>query len=142
MPPIDWTDAPATAALMRAVSEQGLAMLGAPEASLTEEYKKIPMRDGFESSIKIHRPTQKPSGGSPLIVFCFGGGFISGDNDAGTGFARAWVRLFGAVAVNIVCGCNLEITFPHFSELADFDSLIAWRRNTNSRSASTMALIP
>jgi acetyl esterase/lipase len=91
---------------MTEVSRQGLAMLGAPEASIHEEYKDIPMRDGFQSSIKIHRPTEKPAGGSPLIVFCFGGGFISGDNDAGTGFARGWVRLFGAVVVNLVCGCG------------------------------------
>ena len=101
MPPVDWKDAPAVKALISQVSKQGLAMLGPPEASLTEEYRDIPMRDGFQSSIKIHKPAKPPTGGSPLIIFCFGGGFISGDNDAGTAFARAWARLFGAVAVNI-----------------------------------------
>lgn len=61
---------------MDAVSKGGLAMLGPPEAAITEEYKEVPMRDGFKSSIKIHRPTTAPANGSPLIVFYFGGGYV------------------------------------------------------------------
>lgn len=87
-------------------------MIGAPEAAVTEEYKDIPMRDGFQSSIKLHRPKDPPAEGSPLIVFCFGGGFISGDNDAGTAYARAWVRLFGAVAVSISYRLAPTYKFP------------------------------
>lgn len=87
-------------------------MLGPPEAAITEEYKDIPMRDGFKSSIKIHRPTKAPASGSPLIIFCFGGGFIAGDNDAGTAYARAWARLFGAVTVSIAYRLGPEHKFP------------------------------
>ena len=87
-------------------------MLGPPESGITEETKDIPMRDGFQSTIKIHKPSSPPSGGSPLIVFCFGGGFISGDMHAGTAYARAWVRLFGAVAVDISYRVGPEHKFP------------------------------
>jgi acetyl esterase/lipase len=87
-------------------------MLGPPEAALVEEYKDIPMRDGFQSSIKIHKPATTPAGGSPLIIFCFGGGFIAGDNDAGTVYARAWARLFGAVTVNISYRLAPQYKFP------------------------------
>ena len=98
--------------MIREVSKQGLALIGPPEGPITEEYKDIPMRDGFQSSIKIHKPTQPQANGSPLIIFCFGGGFISGDNDAGTAFARAWVRLFGAVVVSISYRLAPEYKFP------------------------------
>ena len=98
--------------MMEELSKQGLAMLGAPEAGLTEEYKDIEMRDGFKSTIKIHRPTTAPAGGSPLIVFCFGGGWIAGDMHAGTAYARAWVRLFGAVVVNISYRLAPKYKFP------------------------------
>ena len=89
-----------------------MAQIGAPEASITEERKSIAMRDGFESELKIHRPTQTPAAGSPLIVFIFGGGWISGDNDAGTALARAWIRLFGAVVVNISYRLAPEHKYP------------------------------
>ena len=112
MPPIDWSDAPATRALIDMVGKQTLAALGPAEASLVEEYKEIPMRDGYQSSIKIHRPAKAPAGGSPLIIFCFGGGFISGDNNAGTAYARAWARLFGAVTVSIAYRLSPQYKFP------------------------------
>lgn len=87
-------------------------MLGPAEPSIVEEYKDIPMRDGFQSSIKIHRPATPPAGGSPLMIFCFGGGFISGDYHTGTAFARAWARLFGAVTVAISYRLAPENKFP------------------------------
>lgn len=70
------------------------------------------MRDGYSSAIKIHKPKDVPAGSSPLIVFSFGGGFIGGDMHAGTGFARAWVRLFGAVVVDISYRLAPEHKFP------------------------------
>lgn len=70
------------------------------------------MRDGFQNKAKIIRPSKKPAEGSPLIVFYFGGGFISGDNEAGTPFARAWARLFGAVSVLVSYRLAPENKFP------------------------------
>ena len=101
------------------VSKQGLALLGPPESGITEEYKDIPMRDGFQSSIKIHKPSTPPAGGSPLIMFCFGGGFIAGNNDAGTAYARTWVRLFGAVAVSI----SYRLAPAHKFPISQYDAL-------------------
>jgi acetyl esterase/lipase len=70
------------------------------------------VRDGFKNKGKVFRPTTPPAGGSPLIVFAFGGGFISGDPDSGTALARAWVRLFGAVVVCINYRLSPEYRFP------------------------------
>src|ERR1700761_1826498 len=112
MPPLDWNNAQLVRTMVGALTQQGLDMLGPAESAITEEYKDIPMRDGFASSIKIHKPSQPPASGSPLIVFCFGGGFISGSSDSGTPYARAFVRLFGAVVVNISYRLAPENKFP------------------------------
>ena len=119
---------------MDMLSKQSVAMLGPPEAAITEEYKDIPMRDGFQSTIKIHKPSTPPAGGSPLIVFCFGGGFISGDKEAGTGFARAFVRLFSAVVVNISYRLAPQHKFP-VSQYDGLDSVKWLAENASSISA-------
>ncbi|KAK5738338.1 hypothetical protein LTR17_006057 [Elasticomyces elasticus] len=100
-PKADWSDAPAVKNLMAAVETRALAQLGPPEPSLKESVQSIPMRDGYQSAIKIHRPASKPSGGSPLIVLLYRGGFVAGSRDQLTGTARGFVRQFGAVVVNI-----------------------------------------
>ena len=67
------TDAAGVKASLKELTKQTLAMLGPAESAIVEEHKDIPMRDGFQSSIKITRPSRTPAGGSPLIVFFFGG---------------------------------------------------------------------
>ena len=94
------------------VSKMNLEQVGPPEAAIIEETKDIPMRDGFQSTIKIHRPSNPPAGGSPLIAFYFGGGFISGDMHQATPAARAWVRLFGATVVTPSYRLAPENKFP------------------------------
>lgn len=84
---------------MAMMSQGTLQMIGAAEPAITEELKEIPMRDGYQSTIKIHRPTDPPASGSPVIVYYYGGGFIGGDMHQGTAAARAWVRLFGATVI-------------------------------------------
>lgn len=98
--------------LMAAMSQQGLQMVGPAEAAITEETKEIPMRDGFQSTIKIHRPTNPPESGSPLIVFYYGGGFVGGDMHQITAGARAFVRLFGATVVTPSYRLAPEHKFP------------------------------
>lgn len=95
-----------------AMGKQRLAALGPPGPDLKESFKKIPMRDGFESELKIFQPTAKPAAGSPLIVLCFGGGFVVGDNEQLTPYSRALVKLFGAVVVNISYRLAPEHRFP------------------------------
>lgn len=77
----------------------------------TEFYHDIPMRDGFMSTLKIHKPaSSKPPG--PLIVVCFGGGFVGGSKDQLTRTSRALVKTFGATVVNISYRLAPENKFP------------------------------
>ncbi|KAK3111652.1 hypothetical protein LTR53_012873 [Teratosphaeriaceae sp. CCFEE 6253] len=111
-PPVDWSDAATVKALMAHVETAALAQLGPAESSIIEAEHQIPMRDGFDSAIKIHRPAMKPSTGSPLVVLIYGGGFIAGSKDQSTGNARALVRLFGAVVVSISYRLGPEHQWP------------------------------
>lgn len=94
--------------------------LGPAPSWLNESYHDIPMRDGYMSNIKTHRPSSGPAG--PLIVLAFGGGFLGGDNDQLTGFSRAFVQLFGATVVNINYRLAPEHPFPT-SQLDGIDSM-------------------
>lgn len=94
------------------LSQGNLEMIGPAESAIAEEIKEIPMRDGFQSSIKIHRPTERQASGSPVIVFYFGGGFIGGDMHQATAAARAFVRLFGATVVAPSYRLSPEHKFP------------------------------
>lgn len=97
-----------------------LTKLGPPPAGLTELYHDIPMRDGYMSNIKIHKPSEGPAG--PLVVLCFGGGFVGGDNDQLSEYARILVKLFGATVVNINYRLAPEHKFP-MSQLDAWDSM-------------------
>lgn len=78
------------------------AQLGPPNPEiLTEEDTEITLRDGFKSSLKVFKPAKKPAGGSPLVVFAFGGGWIGGDNSQAVAIGRMLVKAFGAVVVAI-----------------------------------------
>ncbi|KAK5127090.1 hypothetical protein LTR85_008450 [Meristemomyces frigidus] len=115
-PPPDWENADAMAANLAAMTAMTLEQIGPPESGITEEEQLIPMRDGFKSTIKVHKPSSPPSSGSPLIVLIFGGGWISGGKDQMTPFARPMVRLFGAVVVNISYRLAPEHKFPKSQE--------------------------
>lgn len=41
---------------------------------LTEEDVEITLRDGFKSTLKVHKPVHPPAKGAPLIIYAFGGG--------------------------------------------------------------------
>ncbi|TKA71637.1 hypothetical protein B0A55_07573 [Friedmanniomyces simplex] len=111
-PPLDWSDATALKSLMVIVTAANMNQLGPAESSIEESERQIPMRDGYESTIKIHKPASKPSAGSPLVVLIFGGGFVSGAVDQMTPQARALVRQFSAVAVNISYRLGPENKWP------------------------------
>ncbi|KAI7267975.1 lipase/esterase [Hortaea werneckii] len=111
-PPIDWNDETAFKALFQTVEATTLAQLGPPESTLVETEQDIPMRDGYASSMKIHKPATPPPQGSPLIVLLFGGGFIGGSKHQMTPNARAMVRAFGAVVVNLSYRLAPQHKFP------------------------------
>lgn len=95
-----------------------LAALGPAPAWLAESRHEIPMRDGFMSELKISKPADAPAPG-PLVVLCFGGGFVGGDNDQLTETARALVQLFGASVVNLSYRCAPQYKFP----VSHYDSI-------------------
>lgn len=66
---------------MSSTEQQGLELIGPPEAYIVEKYKDIPTRDGSQISIKVHGPAETPASGSPLVVVFFGGGFVAGSMD-------------------------------------------------------------
>lgn len=113
IPPLDWSDANAMFQGMAMLTQMQLAQIGPANPEIvTEEYKEIAMRDGYQSKLKILKPVRKPSGGSPLVVFAFGGGFIGGDCDQGTAAGRMFVKAFGAVVVLISYRLAPQHKFP------------------------------
>jgi len=70
--------------VVRAIRQQSLAAeqkrtTEAIASGRHEEALSIPMRDGFQSEIRIHRPKKLPENGrSPLVVLIYGGGFFMG----------------------------------------------------------------
>lgn len=80
----------------------------------------IPMRDGYQSELKIYKPSSRPPG--PLIVLAFGGGFISGSNNQFVMVARPLVKLLGATVVSMAYRLAPEHKFPA-SQLDAWDSM-------------------
>jgi acetyl esterase/lipase len=79
---------------------------------ILESNLTVPMRDGHRSIAKIRRPATPSPKGSPLIILAFGGGWISGSADQMALEARALVRVFSAVVVNITYRLAPEHKFP------------------------------
>jgi acetyl esterase/lipase len=90
---------------------QALAASGPAPPDILEEYHEITMRDGFQSQIKLCKPTN-PSSPGPLIVLYHGGGFIFGSVDQMTPYARTLTRLFGATCVSAAYRLAPDYKFP------------------------------
>lgn len=81
------------------------------EATFIEDDRQIPVRDGSTITVRIHRPKNAPSGGSPVFVVYHGGGFCLGGLDNETVLCRQWTEL-GGVAVNVDYRLSPEHPFP------------------------------
>jgi len=110
-PQLDFSDVHAMRRGMDAMDKAHTAGLGPLPSSIAEFYHEIPMRDGFSSSLKVQRSTSGPPG--PLLVLCFGGGFVGGSNNQFTKHGRALVKLFGATVVSIAYRLGPEYKFPY-----------------------------
>ena len=72
----------------------------------------VAMRDGHENEIRIFKPENVPSSGSPLIVLVHAGGFAMGTTHQLSPFAQGFSRLHGATVVNVTHRLAPEHVFP------------------------------
>ncbi|KAL1301978.1 hypothetical protein AAFC00_002432 [Neodothiora populina] len=71
------------------------------------------MRDGFENEARIFKPqAAQQSAGRPLVVLVYGGGFITGDNNSPTPYAKPIAHLYDAIVVSISYRMTPEFKFP------------------------------
>ena len=120
LPPQNFDDYTGVREGLRIMTEAVIELIGPPPPGTKEFFHDIPMSDGYTSSLKIHKPAEDIAG--PLIVLCFGGGFIAGDNNQMSPVARALVGLFDATVVNISYRLAPEYKFPQ-GPLDAIDSL-------------------
>jgi acetyl esterase/lipase len=94
-----------------------------PAHDIFETDISVPMRDGYQAVARVRKPNHSSSDGCPLIILAFGGGWIAGDNDQMVVEARAFVRAFSAVVVNISYRLAPEHKFPRSWE-DSWDNLV------------------
>lgn len=81
-------------------------------AEVTEQDRKIPVRDGSEIIIRVYKPVTEKEGGSPLIVMFHEGGWGMGDLSDEEVNCRLFSRELGAVCVNVEYRLAPEHPFP------------------------------
>ena len=86
--------------------------LGPLNPALVAVDLKIPMRDGYENSLRVIRPFKAPARGSPLVICIHGGGFNSGTPYEVEAYARGLATLFGAVVAAPTYRLAPEYPFP------------------------------
>jgi acetyl esterase/lipase len=88
----------------------------ASDSSLTQGVKEeditVPARDGYNIPVRTYKPESPPAGGSPLIVFYHGGGFVIGGLEGEELNCRLFVQKFGCVCVNVDYRLAPEHPFP------------------------------
>ena len=94
-----------------------------PAHDIVETEIAVPMRDGYQAIARVRKPDSVSTEGRPLIVLAFGGGWIAGDNKQMVAEARALVRAFSAVVVNISYRLAPEYKFPQSWE-DSWDNLV------------------
>ena len=93
-----------------AVAAVNASLLAADD--IVETDIAVPMRDGYHAIARVRKPKSGSLDGCPLIILAFGGGWIAGDNKQMVVEARALVRAFSAVVVNISYRLAPEYKFP------------------------------
>lgn len=129
--------------VVQVLRQRGLAIeqqrtAAAISSGRREESRLIPMRDGCESEIRIHRPKATPENGSPLVVLIFGGGFFMGNCFAMGSIARALTDLHGAIVVCISYRLAPEHPWPQAHHDA-WDNLVWIAENASSLGATISA---
>lgn len=76
------------------------------------ETMPVTMRDGFKTEMLFVKPKKVPEAGSPLLVFCFGGGFVIGAKEDGLQLAQKLQEMFGITVVLVPYRLAPEHKFP------------------------------
>lgn len=76
----------------------------------TEYSVRIPMRDGFPSEARVYKPSA--TGKRPLLVLLFGGGFVFGDCDQLSPYARIATEVLDVTVINLSYRRAPEHVFP------------------------------
>ena len=119
--------------------EAQLASLGPLSADLTETSQSIRMRDGHSSEVVITKPTGvAPSGGRPLIMIFFGGGFYLGSPKSMIPYARSFAHFFNAVCISANYRLAPEFKFPYAVHDA-WDTLVWTAANADDLGATPSA---
>ncbi|KAI9148783.1 AB hydrolase superfamily protein [Paramyrothecium foliicola] len=84
----------------------------APPATSIEYTKLIPMRDGYQSEIRIHHPAKPSTSPRGMFVHVFGGGFCMGNNFIHSYQSRPIATLHNLTVVNISYRLAPEHKFP------------------------------
>lgn len=79
VPPPNFDDYKGVRDGLRVMTDAIMDLIGPPPPGTKESFHDISMTDGYTSTLKIHKLADNVAG--PLIVLCFGGGFIAGDNN-------------------------------------------------------------
>lgn len=124
LPVFDWYDLQPFRAFRAEMMRNNLAVWGPPPQEVSESYEKIELRDGYQSSLKLFKPTKHPTGGSPLIVLIHGGGFVMGSPEQLIPYGRALCKIFGATVVALSYRLAPEYKFP--TQINDGWDTVQW----------------
>lgn len=105
-----------------------------PADDILETEIAVPMRDGYQAIARVRKPRSAWANGCPLIILAFGGGWIAGDNKQMVVEARALVRAFSAIVVNISYRLAPEYKFPQGWE-DSWDNLVWLAANASELGA-------
>lgn len=83
----------------------------------------VPMRDGYQAIARVRKPNIPSTESGLLVILAFDGSWIASNNKQITVEARALVRAFSAVVVNVSYRLAPEHKFPQSWE-DSWDNLI------------------
>ena len=114
-------DTPEEIAKARAGLLRNTAPLGKPVAFVGDiEDRKLPGAPGGELPVRIYRPPAAGSDALPLLVYCHGGGFITGSPEYTEGVTRTLALRIPAVVVSVDYRLAPEHPFPAAADDCEF----------------------
>lgn len=108
--PSSWDNIPKMREEMAHAAQQNLVRSNG-HPSIARSFP-VKMRDGHRDEILIVTPHTVPTGGSPLIVLVFGGGFVVGAKEDVLPYAQVFSQKFGATVACVTYRRAPEHKFP------------------------------